>query len=36
MVHYEAFAVIAEGFVKLAIINLMLKRLTEANLVPTT
>jgi transposase len=28
-VHYEALAVIAEGFAKLAMINLMLKRLTE-------
>lgn len=27
--HYEALAVIAEGFAKLAMINLMLKRLTE-------
>jgi transposase len=29
MAHYEALAVIAEGFAKLAMINLMLKRLTE-------
>jgi transposase len=31
MAHYEALAVIAEGFAKLAMINLMLKRLTETN-----
>ena len=36
MAHYEALAIVAEGFVKLAMINLMLKRLTEANPVPTT
>ena len=29
MAHYEAFAVIAEGFAKLAMITVMLKRLTE-------
>ena len=29
MAHYEAFAVIAEGFAKLAMICVMLKRLTE-------
>jgi transposase len=29
MAHYEAFAFIAEGFVKLAMICVMLKRLTE-------
>lgn len=29
MAHYEALAIIAEGFVKLAMINLMLKRLTR-------
>jgi transposase len=34
MAHYEALAVIAEGFAKLAMINLMLKRLTETKLTP--
>lgn len=34
--HYEALAVIAEGFVKLAMINLMLKRLTETKPAPAT
>jgi transposase len=29
MAHYEALAVIAEGFAKLAMISVMLKRLTE-------
>jgi hypothetical protein len=29
MAHYEAFAVIAEGFAKLAMICVMLKQLTE-------
>lgn len=29
MAHYEAFAIIAEGFAKLAMISIMLKRLTE-------
>ena len=29
MAHYEAFAFIAEGFAKLAMICVMLKRLTE-------
>ena len=29
MAHYEAFAIIAEGFAKLAMICIMLKRLTE-------
>jgi len=29
MAHYEAFAFIAEGFAKLAMIGVMLKRLTE-------
>ena len=29
MAHYEAFALIAEGFVKLVMISVMLKRLTE-------
>lgn len=32
----EALAVIAEGFVRLAMINLILKRLTETNHAPTT
>lgn len=31
MAHYEAFAVISEGFAKLAMICIMLKRLTEPN-----
>jgi transposase len=30
MAHYEALAMIAIGFIKLAMINVMLKRLTEA------
>ena len=34
MAHYEALAVTAEGFAKLAMINLMLKRLTETKPVP--
>jgi transposase len=34
MAHYEAVAVIAEGFVKLAMISVMLKRLTEPRLKP--
>jgi hypothetical protein len=29
MPHYEAAAIIAEGFAKLAMISIMLKRLTE-------
>jgi transposase len=29
MAHYEAIAIIAEGFAKLAMISVMLKRLTE-------
>jgi hypothetical protein len=29
MAHYEALAIIAEGFAKLAMISVMLKRLTE-------
>jgi len=29
MAHYEAFAIIAEGYAKLAMISVMLKRLTE-------
>ena len=32
MAHYEAFALIAEGFAKLAMICIMLKRLTEPKL----
>jgi transposase len=28
MAHYEAFAIIAQGFAKLAMISIMLKRLT--------
>jgi hypothetical protein len=32
MAHYEALAVIAEGFAKLAMISAMLKRLTEPKL----
>lgn len=31
MAHYEALAIIAEGFAKLAMITLMLRRLTEPN-----
>ena len=31
MAHYEALAIIAEGFAKLAMISVMLKRLTRAN-----
>ncbi len=29
MAHYEAIAIIAEGFAKLAMTSVMLKRLTE-------
>jgi len=29
MAHYEAIAIIAEGFAKLAMISVMLKRLTQ-------
>lgn len=29
MAHYEAFAITAEGYAKLAMICIMLKRLTE-------
>ena len=36
MAHYEAFAFIAEGFVKLAMIRVMLKRLTEPTLMCAT
>jgi len=31
MAHYEAIAIIAQGFAKLAMISVMLKRLTEPN-----
>ena len=31
MAHYEAFAFIAEGYAKLAMIGIMLKRLTQPN-----
>lgn len=34
MAHYEALAIIAEGFAKLAMISLMLKRLTETKPTP--
>jgi hypothetical protein len=30
MAHYEALAIIAEGFAKLAMISVMIKRLTKA------
>jgi transposase len=30
MAHYEALAIIAQGFAKLAMISIMLKRLTTA------
>lgn len=36
MAHYEALALIAEGFAKLVMINLMLKRLTETKPKPTS
>ena len=36
MAHYEAIAVIAEGFAKLAMISVMLKRLTELRPKPAT
>ena len=36
MVHYEAIAIIAEGFAKLAMISVMLKRLTEPTPGPKT
>ena len=35
MAHYEALAIIAEGFAKLAMITVMLKRLTETKPAPT-
>jgi len=34
MAHYEAIAVIAEGFAKLAMISVMLKRLAKLKLMP--
>ena len=36
MAHYEALAVIAEGFAKLAMISVMLKRLTETKPPPAS
>ena len=36
MAHYEALAIIAEGFAKLAMISVMLRRLTEPRLKPET
>ena len=36
MAHYEAAAIIAEGFAKLAMISVMLKRLTEPRAKPET
>lgn len=36
MAHYEAVAIIAEGFAKLAMISVMLKRLTEPKHIPAT
>ena len=36
MAHYEALAVIAEGFAKLAMITVMLKRLTETRPQPVS
>ena len=36
MAHYEAIAIIAEGFAKLAMISVMLKRLTEPRPKPAT
>jgi len=36
MTHYEAFAFIAEGFAKLAMICIMLRRLTEPRHTPAT
>ena len=34
MAHYEAFAIIAEGFAKLAMISIMLKRVSEPKPTP--
>ena len=36
MAHYEAITIIAEGFAKLAMISVMLKRLTEPRPKPAT
>ena len=36
LAHYEALAIIAEGFAKLAMISVMLKRLTEPKLKPAS
>jgi hypothetical protein len=36
MAHYEAFAFIAEGFAKLAMICIMRRRLTEPRPTPAT
>ena len=36
MAHYEAIAIVAEGFAKLAMISVMLKRLTEPKHIPVT
>ncbi len=36
MAHYEALAIIAEGFAKLAMISIMLKCLTETKPAPTS
>jgi transposase len=36
MAHYEALAIVAEGFAKLAMISIMLKRLTETKPSPTS
>ena len=36
MAHYEAIAIMAQGFAKLAMISVMLKRLTEPTLKPAT
>jgi transposase len=36
MAHYEALAVIAEGFAKLAMVSVMLKRLTETKPAPAS
>lgn len=36
MAHYEAIAIVAEGFAKLAMISVMLKRLTEPKHIPAT
>ena len=36
MTHYEAFATIAEGYAKLAMIGIMLKRITEPKPAPTS